>query len=123
MRSLNVIYCAGPYSGSTPGMVADNVADAVHFGKKVRALGALPLVPHVTVLSTDDYEGAMVECFELIRRSDAVVLMPTWHLSPGAVREKAFAEGLGLMVFESLEALAEAVAATQTMEVARAVAY
>ena len=119
---LDVIYCAGPYSAPTLEGVADNVAAAVAFGQKVRALGALPLVPHVTVLPTDDYEGAMSECFELIRRSDAVILMPAWRQSPGAMRELDFARALGLVVFGHLVDLASAYDAMRSEEVAHAIA-
>lgn len=102
--SMDVLYVAGPFSALTPEGVAANVAEAVAFGQKIRELGALPLVPHVAVVQTEDYEAAMKECFEMIRRADAVILMPKWHLSPGAVREHYFAKTRGMVVFESLEA-------------------
>jgi len=121
-NGLDVIYCAGPYSAATPEGVAENVAAAVAFGQKVRALGALPVVPHLTVLPADDYEAAMRECFELIRRCDAVILMPTWRQSPGAGRELDFARSLGLTVFDHLVDLASVYDEQKTMEVGRALA-
>lgn len=120
--SLDVLYVAGPISALTPEGIEANIAEAVAFGQQVRALGALPLVPHVAILHTHDYEAAMRECFELIRRADAVILMPTWQQSPGAVREHLFAKVRGMVVFESLEAYQQAVHATENMEVARAIA-
>lgn len=120
--SRDVIYVAGPFSALTPEGIEANIAEAVAFGQQIRALGALPLVPHVAIIHTQDYEAAMGECFELIRRADAVILMPTWQQSPGAVREHRFAKIRGMVVFESLEAYQQAVHATENMEVARAIA-
>ncbi|WP_257303445.1 DUF4406 domain-containing protein [Geothrix campi] len=121
-NGMDVIYVAGPYSAATPQGVAQNVAAAVAFGQKVRALGALPVVPHLTILPTDDYEAAMRECFEMIRRSDAVILMPTWKQSPGAGRELDFARALGLTVFDHLVDLASVYDAQKTQGVGRALA-
>lgn len=110
--SLEVIYVAGPYSHAVPAQVSLNVHEAVRFGQQVRAQGFIPLVPHVAILPTGnteaEYEAALAECFELLSRCDALVLMPTWPKSPGAARERAFAEELGLPVFEGLDALQEA---------------
>lgn len=115
-RSLEVIYVAGPFSAPTPEGVYSNVMAALAFGQQVRAMGFIPLVPHVAILPTGnteaDYEAALAECFELLSRSDALVLMPTWRKSPGAMREREFAERLGLPIFEALEALQEAAHAT-----------
>jgi hypothetical protein len=109
--SLEVVYIAGPYSSPHPGVVLQNVAEAVAFGQQVRALGLVPVVPHVAILPTGrteaEYEAAMAECFELLSRCDAVVLMPTWRNSPGAVRERAHAEALGIEIFGGIEDLQE----------------
>jgi hypothetical protein len=102
---------AGPYSSPSPALRKLNILDAITFGQKVRALGFIPLVPHVTILPVEPteagYELAMRECFELIRRCDALIPMPTWRKSPGATREREYAESLGMPVFEDLAALQE----------------
>lgn len=107
--SVELVYIAGPFSASTSAGIFRNTAAAVAFGQEVRALGLVPMVPHVAILPTDTtpdaYEAAMRECFEILSRCDALVLMPSWRQSPGAVRECERAEALGLEVFESLEAL------------------
>lgn len=106
-----VVYVAGPYSAPDLEGLLENIKAAVVFGQKVRALGFLPLVPHVAILPVGDteaeYEQALGECFELLARCDALVLMPTWEQSPGARRERAFAERYGVPVFETLEQLQE----------------
>ena len=106
-----VVYVSGPYSAPDAEGLLENIKAALAFGQKVRALGFLPLVPHVAILPVGDteaeYEQALAECFELLARSDALVLMPTWEQSPGARRERAFAERYGVPVFESLEQLQE----------------
>ena len=109
--SLEVVYVAGPFSAPTPEGIYENVMAAVEFGQKVRAMGFVPMVPHAAVLpmgtTEAEYEAALAECFELLSRCDAVLLMPTWQQSPGARRERDFAERLGLPVFEGLEQLQE----------------
>ncbi|MDP1832612.1 MAG: DUF4406 domain-containing protein [Geothrix sp.] len=109
--SLGVVYIAGPYSSPYSSIVRQNVAEAVAFGQQVRALGLVPVVPHVAILPTGrteaEYEAAMMECFELLSRCDAVVLMPTWRSSPGAVLERAQAEDWGIEIFEGIEDLRE----------------
>ncbi len=104
--SLELVYIAGPFSAPTPEGIYENVMAAVEFGQQVRAQGFVPLVPHVTVLPTGnteaEYEAALAECFELLSRCDAMALMPNWRESPGAVRERARAEELGIVVFETL---------------------
>lgn len=111
-KSLEVVYVAGPFSSPIPAQQSLNIHDAVRFGQKVRAQGFIPLVPHVAILPTGtteaDYEAALAECFELLSRCDALVLMPTWRKSPGAMREREFAEQLGLPIFAGLDALQEA---------------
>ncbi len=108
--SRPVVYVAGPYSSPDADGVLKNITEAISFGEQVRALGFVPLVPHVAILPTGDteaeYEQALAECFELLSRCDALILMPTWEQSPGAKRERAFAERFGLPVFETLGELA-----------------
>ncbi|OIQ67094.1 hypothetical protein GALL_513310 [mine drainage metagenome] len=108
-HSPAVVYVAGPYSAPDEEGLLAHIKAAISFGLEVQALGFLPLVPHVAILPVDDteagYEQATAECFELLSRCDALILMPTWQESPGARREREFAEKFGLPVFTSLEAL------------------
>lgn len=45
------------------------------------------------------YEAFLAGDFEIIRRSDAVVMVPNWEQSPGARREKQEAEKEGIPVY------------------------
>lgn len=106
-ESRSVVYIAGPYTAPDAEALLANIQAAIAFGQGVRALGFIAVVPHVAILPTDDYELALAECFELLYRCDGLVLMPTWRESPGAQRERDFAESLGIPIFEGLEQLRE----------------
>ena len=43
------IYCASPFSASTAQLVEANIDHAVTTGIKVREMGAIPVVPHISV--------------------------------------------------------------------------
>lgn len=111
-ESRSVVYVAGPYTAPDAEGRQANIQAAVSFGQEARALGFIAQVPHVAILPTEDYELALAECFELLYRCDALVLMPTWRESPGAQRERDFAESLGIPIFEGLEQLREVARAT-----------
>lgn len=99
---MKVIYIAGPFRAATAWRIAENIRDAERFGKVVAELGAMPLIPHA---NTAHFHGLFTERFwldgtmELLRRCDAVVLIPGWGHSQGARAERKEAERLGIPVF------------------------
>lgn len=48
------------------------------------------------------YEGILARDLEFVSTCDGIVMGPDWKHSPGAKRERAHAEKLGLVVFESI---------------------
>lgn len=105
---LIVVYVAGPYRAITVWQVECNIHRAREVGIEVARAGFMPLVPHA---NTAHYDGIQSDEFwlrgtmELLRRADAVMLVPGWVKSEGTRLEIEEANRLGLPVFETIEAL------------------
>lgn len=97
-----VVYIAGPYRADTPYAVERNVREAEAAALAVWRAGGAAICPHTM---SRFYAGAFPETaalagtLELLRRSDAVLLLRRWQTSEGARAEKAEAERLGIPVF------------------------
>ena len=72
-------------------------------------MGAAALCPHAMLRH---YQGAAPDAvwlaigLELLRRSDAILMLPGWRTSNGASAEYNLARGLDLPIFEDLRHLA-----------------
>jgi nucleoside 2-deoxyribosyltransferase len=106
-----VIYIAGPFrsaSAFVPGQqdawgIHQHVTNAMAWALKVWRAGGVALCPHGNTFcfqnSAPDHvwlEGDL----ELLRRCDAVLLIPGWSQSAGATAERDFAVAQQLPVFE-----------------------
>ena len=104
-----LVYVSGPYSADTPEEVQRNVCAAIRTGDAVYACGGLDVVPHLShyaqQLCPRSYEGWLAVDLELVRRCDIVVRLR--GPSPGADREVALAESLGIPVCPLEDILAE----------------
>jgi nucleoside 2-deoxyribosyltransferase len=104
-----VVYTAGPYRAGNSWAIEQNIRDAELASLQVWRLGAVPICPHTM---TRHFQGALPDAtwltgdLELVRRSDAVVMIGDWQHSQGACAEKAYAEARDVPVFESMELLA-----------------
>ncbi len=100
------IYIAGPYTG---GETTLNVRIAVEAGQRIADAGAIPFVPHLYhlwhLLIPGPYEQWMRFDLAWLEKCDALVRLP--GESPGADREVAEAERLGLPVFYGVDAFLE----------------
>lgn len=101
---MKVVYIAGPFRAPTAWGIAENVRAAERVGFRIaQYLGAMPLIPHA---NTVHFHGECTEQFflegtlELLRRSDAVVLIEGWTDSRGAQGEREEALAMGLPVFD-----------------------
>lgn len=97
-----LVYIACPYSNDPEA----NVQEALRVASQIRDNGwAVPFVPVLTHFWEKaypaPYETWMEMDFEYLRRCDAVLRLP--GVSPGADREVAFAEKLGLFVSYDLD--------------------
>lgn len=101
---MKVIYIAGPLFGPNDWEIRRNIHRAAALGYEVAKLSAYPLIPHTNTgsvfIGTMTLEFWYEATLEALRRCDAVILVPGWEDSKGAVAEVAEAKRLSLPVFE-----------------------
>lgn len=104
---MSAVYVAGPYRGQTRDAVELNIAVARAVGLLAARKGWAPVVPHCNTSLYDFVTDQLTDQFwlgatlELMRRCDAVVLVPGWQLSSGTLAEIVEARRLGIPVFDS----------------------
>jgi nucleoside 2-deoxyribosyltransferase len=99
---VKVIYIAGKYRGPNAWAIEQNIRAAEEVAAKVWEMGHVALCPHANSRHMDGVASDdvfLAGTLELMRRCDAVVLVPNWRDSEGARAEVAEAERLGLPVF------------------------
>lgn len=107
MRPL-VVYIAGPFRGANAWAIECNVRRAETKALDAAGAGFIPLCPHT---NTRFFHGTFSDQFwidatlELLRRCDAVLLVPGWEASAGTRGEVDAAKRLGIPVFEWLTQL------------------
>ena len=95
-----VVYLAGPYSGG----VAANIAAARAVAIEVWRRGHIALCPHLNTAHFEDDLPRFTHADwlrgdrELLCRCDAILLLPGWDHSPGAIEEHAVARAVGIPV-------------------------
>lgn len=114
------IYCAGPYSHPEPQEVEANVRAACAAGLALRAVGLVPVIPHIAVPAepeatpAEQWTIAMRECLSHLRSCDAIVLLPGYENSRGACIEldlcRRGVPGYPRLIFHSVQAVLERVA-------------
>ena len=98
---MPVVYVAGRFRGSDSWVVHCNIHAAECGGRGVVDLGAMPLIPHAIGAHM---EGTATDAFwltgtlELMRRCDAVLVLPGWESSEGTKGEIAEAARCGIPV-------------------------
>lgn len=106
---MKVVYIAGPFRAAskyTDGQdmfeIHKHIMYALDMAVKVWRLGAAALCPHA---NTFPFTGSAPDSIwlegdkELLRRCDAILMVPGWQKSSGAIVERALAEALRLPVF------------------------
>ncbi len=99
---MKVIYIAGKYRGPNAWAIEQNIRAAEEVAARVWAMGMVALCPHANSRHMDGVatdEVFLAGTLELLRRCDAVVLVPNWRDSADARAEVEEAERLGLPVF------------------------
>ena len=99
---MKVVYIAGPFRAPTPWKIETNVRRAEEIALKVWRMGAAVICPHT---NTRFFQGAAPDtvwlngCTAILKKCDAIVLIPGWTTSPGARTEALVANRLGLATF------------------------
>lgn len=99
---LPVIYVAGPYRAATPRRVVANITRAQDAALAVWKMGAVALCPHSNAYLFDgeaEEEVWLRGDLELLRRSDAILMVGNWPESHGAKQEHQAAVDVGMPVF------------------------
>ena len=102
---MKIVYIAGPFRADTAWGVELNVRRAEGWGLRVAKMGAMPLIPHT---NTRFFHGLLTDAFwiegtaELLRRCDAILTIPGWEDSSGALAEFELAGELGLPQFTTM---------------------
>ncbi len=108
MADIKIVYIAGPFRAPTSWGIAENVRNAERTAYDCARVGGMPLCPHA---NTAHFHGTLTDEFwldgtmELLRRCDAVLLAPRWHLSSGTLAEIEEAKLLDIPVFKDHIAL------------------
>jgi Domain of unknown function (DUF4406) len=102
---VKVVYVAGKFTGPTARDVHLNVYAAEKVAMLIAEAEAMPLTPH---LNTKNFDGTKSPEFwyagtlELLRRCDAMMLVPGWEASKGVAAEMEEADRRNIPVFESI---------------------
>jgi hypothetical protein len=99
---VKVIYIAGKYRGPNAWAIEQNIRAAEEVATQVLQMGMMPMCTHSMTrhmggLASEEH--LLAGTLELMRRCDAVVLVPNWRDSAGARAEVEEADRLGLPVF------------------------
>lgn len=107
---IKLVFCACKYTENATYLIQRNIWHASIYAQEVALLGAIPLCP-ATIGS--NYEGIQDYLWwgeaylTLMRRCDAVFMVPGYDRSNGATKEEVEALRLGMPVFYDLEDLKE----------------
>ena len=105
-----VAYVVGAYRHKSWRTMAANAEAAVEAGVKLTKRGYVALIPHRAIgcmYGKISEAEAMTACYELIRRSDCVVVLPSWNQSRMSPKEIDFARANKIPVWFGVENVPE----------------
>jgi hypothetical protein len=111
---IPVVYVAGPYRANTRKGIELNIQAARAVGLLCCRKGWSPVIPHANTGHLDGVDPTISDAFwlaatmELLRRSDAVVLVPGWEISSGTRDEIIEAQMRGIPVYHAEHLLPDA---------------
>ncbi|WOL24253.1 hypothetical protein fHeYen801_043 [Yersinia phage fHe-Yen8-01] len=91
-----IYYIAGPITN-----IDDYKRPFKAIEKHLKGLGEVVINPAVLPLGLRSHASYMNICLPMLRESDAIVLIPGWHISKGAKMEFIEAVRMGLTVHEA----------------------
>lgn len=102
IKTMKIFYIAGPYRADTPRKILENIRAAEAVAIEVWKSGHVALCPHLNSRFMDSIcddsiflEGAI----ELMKRCDAVALVPGWEKSKGTLIEIEIAKKIKLSIY------------------------
>jgi len=100
-NNMKVVYIAGPYRANTVAGIRRNIEEARMVAEVVWQMGHCALCPHLNSALMDGIAPDSLFLdggIELVKRCDAVVLVPGWDKSMGSHIEVAIARKHGIPV-------------------------
>ncbi len=119
---MKKVYIAGPYTAATNGEKQENIAQAMDAAAELFRRGFAPFCPHSMTADFDMlYEDIPKEVYletDLLWLDccDAVLMLPGWAKSQGALAERERARELGITICYSIRGLEEAFGLTVCRE-------
>lgn len=107
---FKAVYIAGKFRAPDGWQVHQNVIAAERAAREIIRMGALPLVPHTL---GEHMQGTESDLFwlnitlEMMRRCDAVLVLPGWETSEGTKGEIKEATRLGMPLFMPTDKLSD----------------
>jgi hypothetical protein len=104
-----LIYIAGKLNDDACGYI-QNVHEMINYAESIRMVGCSVAVPcndliHGLVIGCHEYKDYFENNVEIMKRCDAVALVPGWKSSEGTKREILIAEKIGIpILYDYLEA-------------------
>lgn len=115
MRTDVFVYMAGPITARNGYSIEDNRKMTEKALYELLRAGIPcfmpPIIPHTEV----DYETCLQYDNVAISRCTAMVMLPRWNESPGALKERALAIELDMEIFDSVEELIKAYGEPRTV--------
>ncbi len=108
MSQTKLIYLAGRYTETSPYLVQRNVDLARRYAQEVCIAGGMAITPHLLSQHFDgiqDYTWWCDAMLTLMRRCDAVYMLPKYETSNGAIAELTEALRLEMPVFYNMREL------------------
>ena len=105
MTEVPFIYLAGKYTEPHTYLVQRNIALAQEYAQEIAIMGALPVTPHLLTANMDGIQHYQWWCdvtMQLLRKCDAVFMLPNYERSNGAIAELVDALRIGMPVFYQL---------------------
>lgn len=109
-QGMKLIYVAGKYSGKTYSEIDDNIKKAEAVSIKLFRKGWAVLTPHKNTAHYEIYEDENLTYetwlnadLEMLKRCDAIFMMPGWDDSAGAQQEYQFALDNDMQIFYLLD--------------------
>lgn len=106
---IKQIYLAGPYTGKDSQEVMSYCSTAINFASEVVKLGAYPQTSHPLGVFLQRGVGNAQYWYdatlEQMKRCDAVLMLPNWENSQGAIKELEEADKLDMPIFYNVNGL------------------
>lgn len=105
---MKCVFISGPFRAHTPWLIEQHCRAAEMAAIEIWSMGAVALVPH---LLTRHFQGELPDqiwldgAIELLKRSDAIFMLPGWEDSAGSLAERQIALYRGMPVFENYRRL------------------